>query len=106
MSRKSNLSVATEDASPRGVEFGHPGRGPDARLGDAADRALPARVDRKVAAEIVTRFYFPISRRTLEAWPLTWRHLNGKAICETDELLAEAQSKLDAAVPYRGGRSK
>jgi hypothetical protein len=106
MSRKSNLSVATEHASPRGVEFGHLGRDPDAKFGDAADRVLPARVDRKVAAEIVTRFYFPISKRTLEAWPLTWRHLNGKAICETDELLAEAQSKLDAAVPYRGGRSK
>jgi hypothetical protein len=106
MSKKPHPHVATEDASPRGVEFGHPGRDPDAWFGDIADRALPARVDRKVAAEIVTRLYFPISKRTLEAWPLTWRHLNGKAICETNELLAEAQSKLDAAVPYRGGRSK
>ena len=65
---------------------------------------LPARVDRGTGAVLVTRRYFPVSPRTLEAWPLTWRHVNGKAVCETAELFAVAQSKLDAAPPVRGGR--
>ena len=58
---------------------------------------LPARVDRKRGAELVTKFYFPISHRTLERWPLPVRHLNGKAVMETRDLLAMAASLLDAA---------
>jgi hypothetical protein len=65
---------------------------------------LPARVDRGVGAVLVTQRYFPVSPRTLEAWPLTWRHVNGKAVCETAELFAVARAKLDAAPPVRGGR--
>lgn len=65
---------------------------------------LPARVDRKRAAELLTHHFFPVSHRTLEAWPLTWRHVNGYALCETRELFALAESKLAAAPPIRGGR--
>ena len=65
---------------------------------------LPARVDRGMGAGLVTMHFFPVSPRTLEAWPLTWQHVNGKAVCETAELFAVAQSKLDAAPPIRGGR--
>lgn len=66
---------------------------------------LPPRVDRRTGAELVTRFYFPVSHRTLEAAPLMWRRVNGKAVCETAELFAWAQAKLDAAPPIRGGRA-
>lgn len=62
---------------------------------DLAD--LPRRVDRNTAAELITRHYFPVASRTLEVWPLTWRLVNGKAVCETAELFAVAQAKLDAA---------
>lgn len=65
---------------------------------------LPTRVDRKTGAELVTQHLFPVSHRTIEAWPLVWRHVNGKAVVETAELFAFAQSKLDAAPPIRGGR--
>jgi hypothetical protein len=58
---------------------------------------MPARVDRATAAAVVTRHFFPISSRTLERWPLPTRIVNGKAVIETAELLAVAQSKLDAA---------
>jgi hypothetical protein len=58
---------------------------------------VPPRVDRKTGADLVTRHFFPISPRTLEAWPLTWRLVNGKAVCETAELFEVAQAKLDAA---------
>lgn len=64
----------------------------------------PAQVDRKAGAALVTQHYFPVSHRTLEAWPLTWRHVNGKAVCETAELFALAEAKLNAAPPIRGGR--
>jgi hypothetical protein len=63
----------------------------------------PTRVDRKVGAKLVTRYFFPVSHRTIEAWPLVWRHVNGKAVVETVELFAFAQAKLDAAPPIRGG---
>ncbi len=56
---------------------------------------MPARVDR--AAVVVTRYFFPVSYRTLERWPLSTRLVNGKAIIETADLLAVAQAKLDAA---------
>jgi hypothetical protein len=58
---------------------------------------LPRRVNRNTAAELVTRHFFPVASRTLEVWPITWRYVNGKAVCETAELFAVAQAKLDAA---------
>jgi hypothetical protein len=67
---------------------------------------LPIRVDRRTAAELVTRLYFPVSPRTVEAWPLTIRCVNGKATVETAELFAFAQAKLDAAPPIKGGRRR
>ncbi|MCB4825569.1 hypothetical protein [Roseicella aerolata] len=66
--------------------------------------ALPVRVDRRAGAELVTKHFFPVSHRSLEVWPLTWRHINGKALCETEELVAVARAKLKAATPIRGGR--
>lgn len=65
---------------------------------------VPRRVDRRAGAELLTRYFFPVSARSLEVWPLTWRHVNGKAVCETAELFAMAQAKLDAAPPLRGGK--
>lgn len=67
--------------------------------------ALPQRMDRRAAAALVTRHFFPLSHRTLEAAPLTWRRVNGRALCETVELVRWAQAKLDAAPPIRGGRA-
>lgn len=66
---------------------------------------LPARIDRKRGATLITDRFFPISHRTLEKWPLIWRHVNGKATCDTNELLAMAQARLDAAPPLLGGKA-
>ncbi|MBV8093130.1 MAG: hypothetical protein JO110_07825 [Acetobacteraceae bacterium] len=76
---------------------------PGAELDPAA---LPKRVDRRMGAEIISRLYFQISPRTLETWPLTYTHVNGRAMALTSELLALAQQKLDAAPSVRGGRRK
>lgn len=65
---------------------------------------LPRYVDRRAGAELVTRIFFPVSPRTLEVWPLTWRHVNGKAVVATAELFALADAKLAEAAPIRGGK--
>jgi hypothetical protein len=64
---------------------------------------LPVRVTRMKAAELLTRFFFETSPRTLERWPLAWRRLNGKAHCETAQLFEVAESKLAEAPPVMGG---
>ena len=66
--------------------------------------ALPARVDRLSGAALISFHLFPISPRTLERWPVTWRRINGRALAETDELLAEAQRRVDSAPAIRGGQ--
>src|SRR3954453_18039410 len=66
---------------------------------------LPRRADRRTGAKLVTQHFFPVSHRTLEAWPLTWRRVNGKAVCETAELFELAEAKLIAAPAVRGGRA-
>lgn len=73
---------------------------------DTFSSDLPRRVDRRAAADLVTNRFFPVSHRTLEAAPLTWRHVNGKALVETTELFAWAEAKVAAATPIRGGRLK
>ena len=65
---------------------------------------LPARVDRQSGAALISLHLFPISPRTLERWPLTWRRINGRALADTDELLAEAQRRVDEAPAIRGGQ--
>ena len=65
---------------------------------------LPRRVDRRRGAELVERYFFPVSHRSLERWDLAWRHVNGKAVVETAELFAVAEAKLAAATPIRGGK--
>ena len=65
---------------------------------------LPARVDRRDGAALITKLHFPISPRTLERWPITWRRINGRALAKTDELLSEAQRRVDEAPAVRGGK--
>jgi hypothetical protein len=65
---------------------------------------LPKWVDRRTGADLVSRLLFPTTPRALETWPVTWRLLNGKASCETAELLAVAQAKIAAAPLTRTAR--
>jgi hypothetical protein len=65
---------------------------------------LPRRVDRTVAAQLLTKYFFRVSHRTLERWPLTWRQLNGRSHCETVELFRIAEAMLRAAPSVAGGR--
>lgn len=65
---------------------------------------VPVRVARRAGAELVTKHFFPVSHRTLEAWPLVWRRVNGRALCETADLFVLARAKLDEAPPTMGKR--
>jgi hypothetical protein len=60
---------------------------------------------REQLAEIHTRYYGPIHHRTLERWPLRWRLVNGRAVAEVREFLAEAERRFVAAPVIRGGRT-
>jgi hypothetical protein len=64
---------------------------------------LPVNVDRKVGADLITKFYFPVSPRSLERWPLPWRRVNGCAITPTAVLLEEARKRFEAAPVIQGG---
>jgi hypothetical protein len=64
----------------------------------------PQNVDRRAGADLVTRHFFPVSRRTLEAWPLPTQHVNGKAIVKTRALFEVAYAKISAAPVVMGGR--
>jgi hypothetical protein len=63
----------------------------------------PRFVDRRRGAQFLSERFFPVSHRTLESWPLAWRHVNGHAVCELAELVAVAEAKLAAAAPIRSG---
>lgn len=76
---------------------------PQINLFSLSEDDLPPRMDRRMAAAVISRFYFPISHRTLETWPIRWRLVNGKALAETEEILAFAASKLAVAPVIRGG---
>lgn len=64
---------------------------------------LPAYVDRPYGAELITKFYFPISPRTLERWPLETRRVNGRVVVSTRALLAEADQRFNAAPVIKSG---
>ena len=66
------------------------------------EQAAPKWIDRKRGAALITDLYFQISPRTLEKWPIAWRYANGRATCETEELLNYAKAKLDAAPAIKG----
>lgn len=67
----------------------------------------PPRVDRKMAAELLlARLGIVASPRTIEAWPLATRLVNGHATLDTTELLAHGRAMLDRSPSVRGGRTR
>ena len=61
-------------------------------------------MERRTAANLVTQYFFPVSHRSLESWPLPTRLVNGKAISPTVEVFKVAYLKLVAAPLIMGGR--
>jgi hypothetical protein len=68
---------------------------------------LPTNSDREGIAALVTKHFFPTTRRTVEGWRLSWRYPNGKAIAPTREALEYAYRKMRAAsVPIGSSRRR
>ena len=66
----------------------------------------PPRVDRKMAAELLfARLGIVASPRTIEAWPLATKLVNGRATLDTGEVLAHGRAMLDGSPSIRGGRA-
>ena len=59
---------------------------------------LPPRVNRRDGATLITHYFFPVSPRTLERWPVKWLRINGRALVETSELMKEAQQRVASAM--------
>jgi len=68
---------------------------------------LPPRVTRRDAATLLYReLGFPVSPRTLEAWPVSIVRIGGKATLDTAELLAHARGIIARSPVQRGGRNR
>jgi len=65
---------------------------------------LPRVGDRRLLAALHYHYYGPISHRSIERWPLSWRIVNGSAVSSVREFLEEAQRRFDAAPLVMGGR--
>jgi hypothetical protein len=59
--------------------------------------AMPAKIDRKDGAALVTEHVFPTSPKTVKSWPLPWECPNGKAIAPPVTYLAYALLKARRA---------
>ena len=70
----------------------------------AALASAPANADRRVAADLITRHFFPVSHRSLETWPVPVRLVNGRAVTPTAIWFQLAHAKLEAAPVLMGGR--
>jgi hypothetical protein len=66
----------------------------------------PTNVDRRTGAALISRHLFPVSHRSLEAWSLPTRHVNGRAVVPTVTLFEVAYEKLSAAPVVMGGRRR
>jgi len=58
---------------------------------------LPAKIDRKAGAQLVTENVFPTSPKTVKSWPLPWECPNGRAIAPPVTYLAYALLKARKA---------
>lgn len=67
---------------------------------------LPTNVNRRRGAEEISHHLFPVSYRSLEAWQLPTRRVNGHAIVSTRALFVLAFQKYSAAPVVMGGRHK
>lgn len=66
---------------------------------------LPRYSTRLQLSAIHAKYFGPLSPRTLENWPLAWRIVNGRAVADTRQFLAEAERRFNQAPVIRGGRT-
>jgi hypothetical protein len=98
-------SVADEKPTPRISDF--PDTFDETPFPDWLEEVvshLPTNVNRRRGAEEISHHLFPVSHRSLEAWPLPTRRVNGQAIVSTRDLFVLAFRKYSASPIVMGGR--
>jgi hypothetical protein len=81
----------------------------EAALREQVERVLktaPVNSGKRGLAEICTLLFGPISYRTIETRPLTWRLHNGKATTPTRPAVEAELQRFLASPKYRSGRTK
>ena len=61
------------------------------------EHQLPRRVDKRLGAELVSRFFFPVAPRYLQKWPVPYRVMGRRSIYEVADLFEEAERRLNDA---------
>jgi hypothetical protein len=59
--------------------------------------AMPKKIDRPDGADLVTKYVFPTTAKTVKSWPLPWECPNGKAVAPPAMYLAYALLKARRA---------
>jgi hypothetical protein len=59
--------------------------------------AMPKKIDRPDGADLVTKYVFPTTAKTVKSWPLPWECPNGKALAPPAAYLAYALLKARRA---------
>lgn len=67
------------------------------------DRMPIVHGDKNQLAEIHSRYWGPVSPRTLERWPLVWRRVNGRNIGSVRDFLKVAKRRFESAPKIKGG---
>jgi hypothetical protein len=58
---------------------------------------LPAKIDRKAGAQLVTEHFFPTTDKTVKGWDLPWSYPNGRAVAPPESYLLYASRKAREA---------
>lgn len=63
--------------------------------------ALPRFVTRRQMEQIHRQYFGPVTARSIQEWPLTWRIVGGCAVAAVEDFLTEAKARFDAAPVIR-----
>ena len=67
---------------------------------------LPAYANKTTVAAIISHHVFPISRRTIENWPLIARRPNRENVYNVEDALSLAKAKLEKSPSYKQADTK
>ena len=67
----------------------------------SAGSPLPAYANKTTVAAIISHLVFPISRRTIENWPMIARRPNRENVYNVEDALNLAKTKLEKSPSYK-----
>ena len=72
----------------------------------SAGSPLPAYANKTTVAAIISHLVFPISRRTIENWPMIARRPNRENVYNVEDALSLAKAKLEQSPSYKQADTK